>query len=249
MVLSLGRAERRGRGGFAEDTERSVSLANPRRPLRSSLVCAALLLVTVAAAGAQQDVRSLAARVDAHYNHLHSLRASFAERYSGMGQQRTEQGTLLLQKPGRMRWHYAGGKLFVLDGKSAISYVPGDPQAQRIPARQLDDARSPLRFLLGHTQLEKELDHLQARPEPDGTVTLSGVPRYATGPETARVQSIAVRVESATGAIRGLELREIDGTVTRFEFSGMEENVPVRAEDFRFTPPPGVTVVDGLPPN
>ena len=29
---------------------------------------------------------------------------------------------------------------------------------QRIQAKQLDDLRSPLRFLLGHTELEKEMD-------------------------------------------------------------------------------------------
>ena len=52
------------------------------------------------------------------------------------------------------------GKVFVLDGKFAWFYTPGDAQATRVPAKQLDDLRSPLRFLLGHTQLKKELDNL-----------------------------------------------------------------------------------------
>ena len=75
-----------------------------------------------------------------------------------------------------MRWAYADGKLFVLDGKYAVSYTPGDPQAQRVPAKQLDDMRSPLRFLLGHTRLEKELDGLQVSPGPNGTAVLAGTP-------------------------------------------------------------------------
>ena len=207
-----------------------------------------MLLAAASSAGAQQDVHTLAVRVDAHYNHLRSLRTAFVESYSGMGQQRTEHGTLVLAKPGRMRWQYAGGKLFVLDGKSAVSYVPGEPEAQRIPAKQLDDARSPLRFLLGHTQLEKELDGLRAEPAPGGTVLLTGKPRYRTGPQDARVQSITVRVQPLTGTIAGLELREIDGTVTRFDFSDMQENLPVTDNEFRFVAPPGVTLVDGLPP-
>lgn len=223
--------------------------AKPLRTLRM-LICGVAVagMVRPAAVAAQTDVHSLAAKVDSHYNHLRSLRAVFTESYSGMGQQRTERGTLLLAKPGRMRWQYAGGKLFVLDGKYAISYVPGDPQAQRIPAKQVDDLRSPLRFLLGHTQLEKELDGLQAEPAPNGTVMLTGKPRYSTGPESSRVQSIAVRVQPATGAIVELELREIDGTVTQFQFADMQENVPVRDSEFHFTAPPDVTVVDGLPP-
>lgn len=247
MVPGLEEQARKKREDLAESATTS---AKPLRTQRLLQTCAvAFALSAGVSARAQQDVHALAARVDAHYNRLRSLRAAFSESYSGMGQHRTERGTLLLAKPGRMRWQYAGGKLFVLDGKVAISYVPGEPQAQRIPARQLDDMRSPLRFLLGHTQLEKELNHLQAAPAPDGTVTLSGTPHAATSPETARVQAIAVRVEPATGAIRGLELREIDGTLTRFDFSGMEENVPVQTDDFRFSPPPGVTVIDGLLPN
>ena len=193
-------------------------------------------------------MHALAAKVDAHYNHLKSLRASFTERYSGMGQHRTETGTLLLAKPGRMRWQYATGKLFVLDGRNAVSYVPGEPQAQRMPAKQLDDARSPLRLLLGHTQLEKELDGLGAQPGPGGAVLFTGRPRYSTGPDSGRIASITVRVLPASGEISGLEVREIDGTTTAFDFTDRKENLPVAEGDFRFLPPPGVTVIDGLPP-
>jgi outer membrane lipoprotein carrier protein len=195
-----------------------------------------------------QDVHALASKVDEHYNHLSSLRASYTERYNGMGQQRTETGTLLLRKPGRMRWTYTTGKLFVLDGKSAISYTPGDPQAQRVPAKQFDDMRSPLRFLLGHTKLEKELDHLQAVSAANGAVTLTGTPRYQMSPGDQRVQKIAVTVLSSTGAISGLRIDEIDGSFTEFSFHDMQENVPATDADFRFTPPAGVTVIDGLPP-
>src|SRR3569833_2265189 len=101
-----------------------------------------------------------------------------AESYEGLGRTRTESGTLLLQKPGLMRWDYSrpAGKLFLLDGKYAWFYSKGDPQVQRIEAKKLDDLRSPLRFLLGHTQLEKEVDHLTASPAADGKFALTGVP-------------------------------------------------------------------------
>jgi outer membrane lipoprotein carrier protein len=195
-----------------------------------------------------QDVHAIASKVDDHYNHLTTLHAAYTEQYSGMGQQRTESGTLLLKKPGRMRWQYSNGKLFVLDGKFAISYTPGDPQAQRVPAKQLDDMRSPLRFLLGHTKLEKELDNLKVIPAANGEVTLSGTPHYAMSPSDQRVQRIAVTVVPASGIITGLRIEEIDGTVTQFSFRDMKENVTASDTDFRFTAPAGVSIVDGLPP-
>lgn len=208
----------------------------------------AVLLAASVLPAAAQDVHALASKVDDHYNHLTSLRATYTEHYSGMGQQRTETGTLLLRKPGRMRWAYSTGKLFVLDGKYGVSYTPGDPQAQRVPAKQLDDMRSPLRFLLGHTKLEKELDHLQATPAANGAVTLAGTPHYEMTPGDQRVQKIAVTVSAATGAISGLRIEEIDGSFTEFVFHDMQENVPATDADFRFIPPAGVTVIDGLPP-
>ena len=47
---------------------------------------------------------ALAARIDQHYNSLHSLQVGFTQEYSGMGMDRRETGLLLLKKPGRMRW-------------------------------------------------------------------------------------------------------------------------------------------------
>ena len=99
------------------------------------------------------SAQTLARAVDSHYNHLTTLRTRFAERYRGMGLDRTESGTLTLLKAGRMRWAYdaPAGKLFVLNGRDAISYTPGAPQANRQPAKQMDDLRSQLRLLHGHT--------------------------------------------------------------------------------------------------
>jgi outer membrane lipoprotein carrier protein len=183
-------------------------------------------------------------KVDDHYNHLGSLRAHYTERYSGMGMVRTEEGTLLLKKPGRMRWSYAApvGKVFVLDGKFAWFYTPGDAQATRVPAKQLDDLRSPLRFLLGHTQLAKELDGLAVTKDGTG-FRISGVPKGMA----ERVKLLSLWV-TANGTIERMRLEEVDGAVTEFAFSGIEENVPVKDSDFGFVPPAGVTVVEGLPP-
>jgi outer membrane lipoprotein carrier protein len=191
-----------------------------------------------------QDSDALVRKVDDHYNRLSSLRAHYAERYTGMGMDRMEEGTLLLKKPARMRWSYAApvGKVFVLDGKFAWFYTPGDAQATRVPAKELDDLRSPLRFLLGHTQLKKELDNLTVTPDGTG-FRISGVPK---GMEQ-RVKTLSLWV-TAAGAIERMRLEEVDGAVTEFVFSAMQENVPVKDSDFVFIPPAGVTVVQGLPP-
>jgi outer membrane lipoprotein carrier protein len=183
-------------------------------------------------------------RVDDHYNHLTSLRADYTEHYAGMGMDRTENGTLLLKKPGRMRWNYSTpvGKVFILDGKFAWFYTPGDTQATRLSAKKLDDLRSPLRFLLGHTELAKELDNATVTPAGTG-FKISGIPKGMA----QRVKLLTLTV-SANGTIDGMSLVEVDGATTEFSFSSISENVAIPASTFTFDAPPGVAVVDGLAP-
>jgi outer membrane lipoprotein carrier protein len=191
------------------------------------------------------DAHLVAQRVDHHYNQLHSLKTGFTETYAGLGVHRSESGTLFLLKPGRMRWEYSSpaGKLFVLDGKYAWFYTQGDAQVQRIPARQLDDLRSPLRFLLGRTELEKEMTHLALAAAPQGLFTLTGIPKG----EENRVSRLALTV-TGSGAIRAIEVEEGDGATTRFTFSGEETNAAIPPATFHFTPPAGVPVIDSPPP-
>jgi outer membrane lipoprotein carrier protein len=103
------------------------------------------------------SAHELAQRVDRHYNQLALPQGRLHRELSGPGNAAHRERNTLLLKPGRMRWDYSSpaGKLFLLDGKYAWFYSPGDPQVQRIPPKQLDDLRSPLRFLLGHTELGK----------------------------------------------------------------------------------------------
>jgi outer membrane lipoprotein carrier protein len=188
--------------------------------------------------------QQLAQRVDKYYNGLHSLRTAFTESFHGMGIDREESGVLLLRKPGKMRWSYShpAGKVFVLDGKYAWFYSPGDAQVERVSASQLDDLRSPLRFLLGHTQLQKELVGLTLSSGPDGLL-LSGVPK---GMEK-RVEKIVLGV-GPDGVIHSMSITEMDGAQTSFTFKDSVADAPAPDSEFVFHPPAGVPVVDGLPP-
>ena len=221
-------------------------MKNYRIPLVFTLLfalCCAPHLAAQAAPG-----NALIRRVDDHYNHLRSLRARYTEHYTGVGLERTESGTVTLKKPGLMRWSYDAppGKLFVLDGKYAWFYTPGDAQVSRAPAKQMDDLRSPLRLLLGHTQLAKELDKIVTAPDPDSggaNFRITGVPKGMD----QRVHLLTLIV-SASGAIQRMKLEETDGATTEFTFTQIEEDIPLPPAEFTFTPPPGIPIVAAQPP-
>jgi outer membrane lipoprotein carrier protein len=214
---------------------------------RLAALCLSVLLFPGSATPAQnsaQPPQDLIHRVDDHYNHLRTFRAHYTEHYKGMGLDRTETGTLTLKKPGLMRWSYdqPPGKVFVLDGHFAWFYTPGDAQVSRTPAKQLDDLRSPLRFLLGHTQLAKELDNLTTAPA-DANFSISGVPKGMA----ERVHLLTLIVTPA-GIIQSMKIEETDGSLTGFTFTNIEENVAVPPSDFVFTPPPGLSIVNSQSP-
>jgi outer membrane lipoprotein carrier protein len=200
----------------------------------------------IAAGSLAVDVRSVAAAVDAHYNHLRTLEAQFTEVYRGAGMDRTESGTLWLKKPGKMRWEYRSPreKLFVSDGRDAWFYVPDDRQARKTAAKKLEDVRSPLAFLLGKTKLEKELRGLSLAPDVTplaaGDVVLRGVPQGLAD----RINEIVLEV-TPDHQIARIFIQDVDGAATEYRFTEQKEDVAVSDARFEFKPPAGTETVEG----
>jgi len=205
-------------------------------------------------ASALENIHSIAQAVDSHYNHLHTLEAQFTEIYRGSGMDRTESGMLWLEKgglkkPGKMRWEYRSpkAKLFVSDGRDAWFYIPEDRQARRTEAKKLDDIRSPLEFLLGKTQLEKELRGLSFAPDVKpwlaDDIVLRGVPEAFS----ERVSAMLLEVTPQHEIVR-IVIDELDGSETEYRLSGQKENAVIPAGSFQFKPPAGTETVEGMEP-
>ena len=210
------------------------------------IFCLCLAGTCYAAADSKENVQAITRAVDEHYNRLRSLQAEFTEVYHGAGMERTETGTLLLKKPGKMRWDYRSPqeKLFVGDGKNAWFYVPGDRQVRKTSMKKLDDLRSPLSFLLGKTKLEKELRGLSLAPDVTasrpGNVMLRGVPVHWVD----RVTQVLLEI-TPDNKIARLVIDEADGSTTEYDLAEQKENVSIADDRFHFVPPAHTEVIDG----
>jgi outer membrane lipoprotein carrier protein len=218
-------------------------------------LCVLVVSVLVAAtlpSAALENIHSIAQAVDEHYNHLRTLEAQFTETYRGLGLDRTETGTVWLEKGGlkklgKMRWEYRSpeDKLFVSNGKEAWFYVPADHQARRTEANELQDLRSPLEFLLGKTQLEKELRGLSFAPDVQplspGNVVMRGVPQGMAD----KVGEMLLEVSPQREIVR-IRLQNVDGSLTEYRFSDQKANVAIPAGWFQFKPPAGTETIEGL---
>ena len=215
------------------------------RFIPSSVALLVLLTAGRALAAHPPDVKAVARAVDERYNELKSLKANFVEIYQSPGISRTESGMLWLKKPGRMRWEYMlpKQKLFLTDSENAYFYVPGEGQARRSSLRKIDDMRSPLRYLLGKSKLERDLDALSLAPDIEplhaGNMVLRGVPKGMKD----SIAQVLLEI-SPTHQIDRIVIHGTDDSTTDFRFDQIEEDVKIPDGFFRFTPPQGVKVIE-----
>jgi outer membrane lipoprotein carrier protein len=196
-------------------------------------------LLAVSALSADTPLDGLLAKVEDHYNRAKTLQVAFTEQYTPPGSiRRTESGTLLLRKPGRMRGEYSQpkGKLFVSDGKSLWLYTPDDNRAEKMPLKISEDMRAPLAFLLGKLHFNKEFRNLQARAE--GNLT-----RITAEPRTEDLPYSSVEfVVTPESRIRELKVTGYDRTVLDFTFDQEKDDPPLDSRLFQFQLPPGAVL-------
>jgi outer membrane lipoprotein carrier protein len=192
------------------------------------------------------------------------MRANFLELYSENGQVvRTEAGVVYFRKPGKMRWEYEKPEknLFLVDGKDAWFYTPVDHTATKIPARQSDDWRTPLALLTDGAKLSKVCQRVvpvTLAPSASANLdqrnrdgfecvlkhSLSNPNSEASGPAKMRVfLEIA-----GTGELASVVIQSPGSVQTEFRFKDWEVDAPLPDSLFRFIPPPGVVIVNGLLP-
>lgn len=202
---------------------------------------AALLAIALVAGAAGADVAAVIRGVEQRYNRAVTLRASFEQKHLAAGRpRRIESGTLILRKPGRMRWEYSqpAGKLFVCDGRWVWLYSPGAQQVERARLKEADDFRAPLAFLLGRLDLRRTFATFELEQQAD-------LMRLSAWPKSNRMPFTRVDFFLTAGfGIRRLVIHQVDVTAMEFTFSGEQLNVQVQDVSFRFQPPPGIPVVE-----
>ena len=203
-------------------------------------------VATVALVHAQDEPASaLAARLQQRYDGVKDFSAGFVQSYEGglLRQKTSERGTVVVKKPGRMRWVYTEPerKEFVADGTRMYSYVPADRQVIVSPMPAADEATTPVLFLVGRGHLTRDfyVAYTTIAGAPEGTVTLRLTPKRAE----REYEWLALVVDRGTLRLRMLVAADAQGGTSTFEFLDLKENVGVSDTTFRFTIPRGADVI------
>jgi outer membrane lipoprotein carrier protein len=210
---------------------------------------ALLVLVFTLPPSAQQPASSpadLARDLQRRYEQVRDFSADFEHVYEGgvLGKKVVERGTLLVKKPGMMRWVYTSPekKEFVSDGRTLYSYMPEDRQVVVSQVTPADEASSPALFLAGKGNILR-----------DFTPSLAALPALAPTEVALRLVPakpqrdydwIVVVVDRASLQIRSLVTADAQGGTSTFVFTRMRENLGLPDKDFTFKVPRGVDVIN-----
>lgn len=223
------------------------------RPIALLLAAAGLVAAGPAPSGGAQPPaetpEDLQRALQQRYELVRDFSADFTHTYRG-GLLRTtlvERGTVLVKKPGRMRWDYREPerKLYLSDGEHLYSYLPED---RRVLVGELPgegEAATPALFLAGRGDFAADFtaafDAVED-PPPDSRV-LRLTPR-----RTERdFEFLVVVVDAPSLAIVRLIAYDRQGGVSTFFFSNIRENVGLSDSPFTFSVPRDADVIDTTP--
>jgi outer membrane lipoprotein carrier protein len=218
------------------------------RTVTAAFVPFLLVLSWLAAPPAPQAAPAavdLARNVQRKYEQVRDFSADFEHIYEGgvLRKKLTERGTLLVKKPGMMRWVYTSPekKEFVSDGRTLYAYVPADKQVIVSTVLPADEASSPAMFLAGKGSIQRDFTPRIAAAEglAASEVALELVPRTRQN----EYDWIILVVDRASLQIRRLITADSQGGTSTFVFTKLRENVGLPDKAFAFTIPRGVDIV------
>ena len=208
-----------------------------------------VLCLLPAAPGAQTQVRTpaaaerLALALQQRYQGILDFSADFVHTYRGgvLRTETTERGTVVIKKPGRMRWVYTSPerKEFVSDGLKVYSYLPLDRQVIVTNVPPDDQATTPAAFLAGRGDIARDFVAEFDDTSSTGATALKLTPRQSE-PE---YEYLIVAVDPSTLQILALTTRDRQGGNSTITFSNLKENQGVADKEFVFRIPRGVDVI------
>ena len=196
---------------------------------------------------AQEDeAAQILRRAAAAYADIRSMQATFVMQFNNplLRQETTSRGTLYQQHPDRfaLRFSDPDGDVILSDGQHFYIYQPSIDanQATQTAASPGAGGGVDLQTQFVGNPTERFRYTLEGRESvgerPAHVMTL--VPR-----ERAEYRSLKVWFDTRDSLARRFEITEHNGSVRRFDLSGLQVNRTIPASVFRFTPPDNVRIV------
>jgi outer membrane lipoprotein carrier protein len=191
---------------------------------------------------------AVVAKVQEFYDKTTSFKSDFNQTFfvRAYNQKKTSHGRVVFAKPGKMEWVYDEPKdnVVVSDGAILRVYEAQNHQMYEQQVDKVDKSQyqAALSFLTGQGKLSDHFNFQLFAGESmnfPGGLVLVGTPKQPT----PAYQKVLFYVDKQTSLIRRAMVLDQQGNRNSFDFVNPKVNEPVTGTQFKFTPPPGTTVV------
>ena len=232
-------------------------MTNPAQAVHIFMLFLALTVtLSTTKAGAVEYPEDIAARLQARYDNMQSLKFNFKQEIHGEMTGRPRQGSgraVFLKNDGkaRMRWDYVSPEQQVLisDGVEFSMYFANLKQLIVSPAERLDTDLT-YSFFTGKGVLQRDF-YIRPANEDEQSSNEDEFKIIKIIPKTqqSQVQDIHLYVTSDS-LIRRIKIRDHFGTITVLNFSDIEVDTVMKGKTpeeiealFTFVPPPGTEII------
>lgn len=188
----------------------------------------------------------VARRLQDAYDRIASFRAGFEQLTTVPMSNRVRKGggTVVFQKPHKMRWDYRTPDVQVLvsDGQKVYLYMAASRQ---LMVRAMDEylqSDVTYAFFSGRGRIVKdfEIEEVEKQKQIPGLYAIKLIPKTAH----PQVDYLYAWVDAKQYYITRLEIIDQFGSVTTLTFADIQLNLPFPPATFQFTPPPGTEIIE-----
>ena len=192
------------------------------------------------------DLNHVSEQVQKTYNAMTSMQADFEQTSTVQGMSHRREygrGTLIIQKPGQLRWDYVepAYKVLVSDGVDISFYIRDDQQMFVSPASSYLQEDLTYRFFTGQAKIMEDflVEKGDKTFHEDGTYCLKLTPKKTSG----QVVYLYLWVDIEKFQLNHLQLVDQLNTQTDFRFKNMVMNKKYNGSIFEFSPPEGTEII------
>ncbi|MFO0554225.1 MAG: outer membrane lipoprotein carrier protein LolA [Polyangiaceae bacterium] len=218
-----------------------------RRFVASSLAIASAALVASRRARADdaESAATAAARIQAAYDGVSTLRASFTQAYYLKAQDATKHlaGTVALVRPNKLSFRYTepAGNRVVTSGKKLFAY---DKETQQVFETSVEKSQYPaaFAFLNGAGNLERDFDLRVLASDATraaGALVLDCSPKKAS----PAFETMVLYADASTARVSRVLFLDAQANTNRFDLKDVKLDEKIDPKEFDFTPPKGAKVV------
>ncbi|QPJ62678.1 MAG: outer membrane lipoprotein chaperone LolA [Candidatus Nitronauta litoralis] len=181
--------------------------------------------------------------VQKRYDATTSLKARFIQKsyLKVMGQSQVAEGSVLIKKPGRMKWNYSAPdpQLLISDEDFLWLYLPDDKQATRMKIESVYSSNTPALFLAGKGKLTRSFNVGQVL-EQETTYKITLFPKE----EEQNIDHLVLFADKKNFQILGSSVYDKLGNHTEMRFTDIKVNPTLNDNLFLFKAPAGVEIID-----